>query len=174
MKRLRDNFLTCFVSLFLLLAGGTGYIAFSPLIRTWSYEPVNGVIIQSDMESCGVEVGGYSEQIRFTYTVDGQRFQDGRLRRDFARMCEPKKTIAAILERYPVGANVQGWYDPDRPQIGVIERSPGTMHWVMIAVNCGFLFIFLCIWGIQRSNAHRYAEIEQRRNDKAAADNKKE
>jgi hypothetical protein len=113
-----------------------------------------------------MELSGYSEEIRFAYTVGDREYFDGRLRQDFARMCEPKETIAAILERYPEGATVQGWYDPSQPEVAVITRTPGTMQWVFIAVLGGFAFIFACIWGIQRSNKRQKKEIDQRREDK--------
>lgn len=157
--RASGGFMTWFVGIFLLLVSGIGFVAFGPLVRTWSYEPIAGVIVQSKMEYCGMELSGYSEEIRFAYTVGDREYFDGRLRQDFARMCEPKETIAAILERYPEGSTVQGWYDPKRPEVAVITRTPGTMQWVFIAVLGGFLFIFACIWGIQRSNARRQNEI---------------
>ena len=170
MERLRSNFMTWYIALFVLLVGGIGFFMFRPLIKTWSYEPVSGIVTQSKMKYCGIEMSGYSEEIRFAYTVGNRKFRDGRLRRDFARMCEPEKTIAAILKKYPVGAEVQGWYDPDRPQLAVIQRTPGTVQWIFISVFCGFLFFFFCIWGMQRSNARRAAELARRRKAKAASE----
>lgn len=169
MERVRLSFMAWFIGLFVLMSAGIGFIIFHPLIQTWSYKPVTGFVVQSAMEYCGMEASGYSEEIRFAYTVGNRKFSDGRLRRDFARMCEPEEKIAAILKKYPVGAEVQGWYDPDRPQLAVIERSPGTMHWTFIWVVCGFLFIFFCIWGMQLSNARRAAELARRRKAKAAS-----
>lgn len=66
------------------MVGGIGFFMFCPLIRTWSYEPVTGIVVQSEMEYCGMEASGYSEEIRFAYTVGNRKFRDGRLRRDFA------------------------------------------------------------------------------------------
>lgn len=169
MERISSSFMTSFITAFVLLTGVIWFVLFYPLIQTWFYEPVTGIVVQSEMEDCGMEVGGYSEEIRFAYTVGGRTFRDGRLRCDVARMCESKDTVTAILEEYPVGAKVQAWYAPNRPELAVIKRSPGEMHWVFISVVCGFLFIFLCIWGMQRSNARRAAELARRRQAKAAS-----
>ncbi|KAA5538651.1 DUF3592 domain-containing protein [Roseiconus nitratireducens] len=169
MERIRRRFMPWYIALFVLLAGGISFILFRPLIRTWAYEPVTGIVVQSEMEYCGMEVSGYSAEIRFAYTVGNQEFRDGRLRPNVAQTCRPKETIAAILREYPVGAKVQGWYDPERPQFAVIDRSPGETQWTFIAVVCGFLFIFFCIWGMQRSNARRAAELARRRKAEAAS-----
>ena len=168
MERISCSFMTWFITVFVLLTGIISLVLFHPLIQTWFYEPVTGIVVQSEMEDCGMELGGYSEEVRFAYTVGNRQFRDGRLRRGF-RVCAAEDEITAILEEYPVGAKVQAWYDPNRPELAVIKRSPGEMHWVFISVVCGFLFIFLCIWGMQRSNARRAAELARRRQAKVAS-----
>lgn len=131
------------VAFFVFLALAIGVFVFRPVIRTIRYQPVTGTITRSEMEYCGVEVGAYGEQIRFSYTVAGKKHSNGRLRLDVGEMCESKDKIALILGAYPVGREVQSWYDPDHPEVCVIDRSPGPIQWFYLGVMGGFLLIFL-------------------------------
>ncbi len=42
-----------------------------------------------------------------------------------------------VVERYPVGKLIRAYYDPDQPNVAVLERGPsmgGSIVWIMIGV----------------------------------------
>ncbi|QDU79030.1 hypothetical protein Pla110_07340 [Polystyrenella longa] len=151
----RNRFLVMYLGLFLLVGGTGGYLIFGSYIRSWSYEPVPGVITKSSLESCGMD--GFAEEIRFSYQVDGKEYYQGRLREDFGKFCDKKQAIQELLDEYPVGSNVEAWYDPDQPSHAVIDRSMGQIQWVMGCVLIGFSVILLIAWLMQYSNLKRQA-----------------
>jgi len=125
----------------LLILGIIGFIVFRPTALMWNYQPIDGVIIQSDMESCGGAGDGYYPVVKFSYSIGDRTYLNGDLRRDFARMCHSKQDAVELLKQYPVGTPVDGWYDPDKPRIAVIDRSLGAIQWGFLLVAGGFAAI---------------------------------
>ncbi len=145
------------VAALLLLATIIGGYMFLPWFETRGFQAIEGTIAKSEMKSCG-EPGMYHEAIRFSYTVDGHKYLNGRLRKDFALMCEGEKKIQEILDQYPVGAKVNAWYNPNVPSVAIIDRSLGTMQKIFLAVFSAFVGFFLLIWWGARNKSKKLAK----------------
>ena len=136
----------------ILILGIIGFIVFRPTALMWNYQPIDGVIIQSDMESCGGAGDGYYPVVKFSYSIGDRTYLSGDLRRDFARMCYSKQEAAELLKQYPVGTPVHSWFDPDKLRIAVIDRSFGAIQWGVFLVAGGFMVILLLAALFVRSN----------------------
>ena len=168
LERTKISALVWFMALFVLVAGGVGFLVFNSYFRSRSFEPVSGVIIRSVLQPCDTEVGGFHVDIRFSYTVNHRQYSSGRLRNDFGKMCEKKEIIQTLLDQYPVGKQVDAWYDPESPRMAVIDRSLGKPEKLFLAVVGGFLGIFIIAWRIQAANARRQKEVQEHQSKKAA------
>ncbi len=148
----------------LLILGISGFIVFWSTAQMWNYQPIEGVIVQSKMESCGGTGDGYYPVVKFSYLIGERTYVDGDLRRDFAKMCYSKQEVSEQLNRYLIGTVVQGWYDPDNPRIAIIDRSLGTIQWGFLIVAGGFATIFSLAALFARSNRIKLQTSKLRRN----------
>jgi len=82
--------------------------------------------------------------VHYTYQVMGQTLQGKKI------MPGPETGGAGakkVVARFPVGAQVTVYYDPNNPSDAVLERSmPGHVKWLWITII--LVDIFLCALGI--------------------------
>ena len=160
LERTKISALVWFMALFLLVAGGVGFLVLNAHFRSRSFEPVSGVIIKSVLQPCDSEVGGFHADVRFSYTVNRRQYFAGRLRNDFGTMCEKKEIVQPLLDQYPVGKQIDAWYDPESPRMAVIDRSLGKPEKLFLVVIGGFMLFFVVVWRIQIANGRRRREVE--------------
>ena len=73
----------------------------------------------------------YRPVIEYAYVVAGRRYTSDHLDLLDAYQCY-RPDAEAILARYPVGARVQAYADPDDPRDVVLERWPADVPLVAI------------------------------------------
>ena len=82
--------------------------------------------------------------VQYSYTVMGQMLQGGKI------MPGPESGGSGahkVVERYPVGAQVMVYYDPNNPSDSVLERGmPGYIKWLWITIV--LVDLFLCALAI--------------------------
>ena len=120
--------------------------------RQLRWEAVQGTILKSVAERC--EDGLFRPDIRFSYTVNRRRYNDGKYRDDFVHVCYEKVEVDAILSQYPHGAVVDAWYDPRNPSLAVLDRSLGSVHYgLMIVMCCVVVACAFVLFSIRRHRA---------------------
>ena len=137
--------------LFILVAGMMGYIVLQSTLRQTRYEPVQGKILRSIAEPC--PDGMFTPVIAFSYTVDRRRYNTGKYRDDFGDVCLNKAEVEQILAQYPPGSTIEAWYDPQQPQLAVIDRSMGMLQYGYLIVMSGFVVIFSLAWWFRRGTS---------------------
>ena len=84
---------------------------------------------------------GYSDYpvVRYSYQVIGRSYQGNRI------MPGPEvggSGAQKVVARYPAGAQVMVYYDPDKPSESVLERNlPGYIKWLWVTVVLTDLFL---------------------------------
>lgn len=81
----------------------------------------------------------YYPVVHYTYQAIGQSYQGNRI------MPGPQvggSGAQNIVARYPAGAQVMVYYDPNKPSESVLERSlPGYIKWLWVTVVLTDLFL---------------------------------
>jgi hypothetical protein len=78
--------------------------------------------------------------VQYTYQVMGQMLQ--------GRKVMPGPEVGGtgahkVVNRYPAGAQVMVYYDPNNPSDAVLERGmPGYIKWLWVALVLTDLFLF--------------------------------
>ena len=138
------------VSLFLLIFVvafcGFGAWGVYQYFRARSFLPVQAEVTHSEV---GVNRGNdgitYYPDIRFRYTVDGQNYDTGQYR--ILRISSSGRSgKQKIASRYPVGSNIKAWYDPNQPEVAVLNKSISFFPIIFLAVGLGVLGIIIGIW----------------------------
>lgn len=84
----------------------------------------------------------YTVDVRYSYEVDGQKFEGDRLR----RVNQSHKWSSAKKEQslFPPGKEVQVYYDPKTPSQSVLIKGIG-LSWMMMALGLMALVIGLVV-----------------------------
>jgi len=83
----------------------------------------------------------YRARVRYEYAVGNQRYVGDRISLRGAESIF-SKVIQSIVERYPVSASVKVFYDPQQPNMAVLEHTPSS-KWGLLpsAMTGGILLI---------------------------------
>lgn len=110
----------------------TGRIVESSVSQHWSHDSEGGSRLS------------YSAHIRYEYGVSGQTFISSQVAFGPAPSSYRSARAQAEANRYPVGAAVTVYYNPDNPQEAVLEqRASGTATvWI---VGIAFLGVTACL-----------------------------
>jgi hypothetical protein len=107
-----------------------------------------GTVVRSTLEATAPQANGPSRRaawraaIRYHYTVEGASHSGQRV--SFASPGPLERAAAeALLQRYPVGADVRVFYRPDAPAESVLE--PGLSGFPWLSLSLAGLF---CLAGI--------------------------
>lgn len=89
----------------------------------------------------------YLPTITYNYTVEGRKYRSDRvfLWMDAEDYHKPK-TAREIVDRYPVGKEVNVYYKPDNIEEAVLETKIRITH--IIFPGIGILFILLGVWAL--------------------------
>ncbi len=85
--------------------------------------------------------------VTYRYEVAGRYFQGRRVWVGPPAMA----AVGATLRRYRKGQACRVAYDPQRPQVAVLEPGVHALHWLLPAV--GLLFVGLARWGLVAQSA---------------------
>jgi hypothetical protein len=139
----------------LLLALGGGLIFYGARSRqkaeaSQSWPNTVGQITRSQVkQSTSTDDDGrtsysYYPSVEYTYQVAGQNYTSKRTVFGALRGYGNPAKAEADLQRYPLGAQVAVYYDPEKPGEAVLERKAGALSGMMIiGIIC--LVLSLCI-----------------------------
>ena len=89
-----------------------------------AWPSVEGLVIQSRVEVSGGEYTSVAARIRYEYQVDGKTYQNEQVRvgENTITQIGSRQNPYDIVERYPVSAVVQVYYNPANPGESALER----------------------------------------------------
>ena len=95
-----------------------------------------------------------------TYNDNGERFCVTRIRYGGFRFGEGKAYAAATLAKYPVGREIDIYYDPDDPRQTILEaKSPWTEMLTLLGIGLGFLVLPVLLYLFRKQiDPQRYAD----------------
>jgi hypothetical protein len=92
----------------------------------------------------GNESYAFIPSVEFSYSVAGQSYSGKRLAFGGSIAQKDPAAVQKGLERYPVGAQVTVYYNPEKPSEAVLERQAGGIKWAMtLGILC--LVLSFCI-----------------------------
>ena len=107
-----------------------------------------GTVMMSTIEARSSSEGGYTEYpvVQYSYQVGGQAYQGMKL--------APGPDVGGsgarkVVGRYPVGAQVMVFYDPQNPSDAVLERKAPAqwLMWILLAVfDCALCGVLPILW----------------------------
>ena len=105
------------------------------------YQPIDAVIARSQVEVQNTSDGtNYIADIAYAYSVQGQQYTSDR--HSFFEVSSSSRDFAEqIVQKYPVGAQVQAFYNPSDPSRAVIELNDSSFPYATVL----FLTPFHCI-----------------------------
>lgn len=116
--------------------------------QNWPNVP--GTVTQTEVKRSvnrdddGNESYAYYPKIEYTYQVGGQTLTGKRLAFGGQVAQKNPASVQKDLERYPVGGQVNVYYDPNKPSEAVLERQAGGLKWgLIVGIIC--LVLSLCI-----------------------------
>lgn len=88
--------------------------------QTW--RTVTGRVIQSRVEVHGGDTTTVEPAITYAYDVNGQTYQSSQFRAGDSVMRVTSGNAYQTVDKYPVGAIVQVFYNPNNPSEAALER----------------------------------------------------
>jgi hypothetical protein len=111
-----------------------------------------GIVQQSRLEQRQVNAGGdrdntweYFPHISYHYQVQGQDYQSTNRRFPNPGYSRSQQEVAAILARYPAGAQVRVYYNPANPAEACLETGQHWTAWVGKAIALLMVVVAACL-----------------------------
>ena len=136
------------VFLLMLVVGFCGFGGWGVYqqFRVRYFLPVQGEVTHSEVEVNRDSDGStFYPDIRFRYTVDGQIHDTGQYSIQVISS-SGRSGKQKVVRRYPVGSKVEAWYDPDQPEVAVINKSFSFFPVIFLALGVIVLGIIIGIW----------------------------
>ena len=116
-------------------------------MRVASFLPVAGVVTDSHVDSSTDSDGhtSYYPRVTFRYEVDGNEYRDGQLR--IVAIGGGSKSAQRRAGQYPVGKEVDAFYDPSDPSVAVIQTDVAwmTMFFAVIGMLLMGIGVFMVV-----------------------------
>lgn len=110
--------------------------------------------------------GGYVAEARYTYVIDGERYERDRVDYGYAPSSD---RVRQALESRVAGDTVRVYYDPDRPTRAVLVPGVGWASWMLLGI--GVLFLGFALQGTAtRGKYQRLLEAQTRLNNRLIRD----
>ena len=104
--------------------------------KTTHWPEVEGRIEETGLSS---ESHDLLPHVLFSYTVDGQTY---RQTVKFSNDVSPTQEFASrYLEKFPQGATVKVYYNPDHPQDATLEPGQHKGDWLLVALGLGMTIL---------------------------------
>ncbi len=119
-----------------------GSIGFYKAVDSKNWPVVQGTVISSNVIRPSGKSTKYVAEVTYTYTVNQKEFTGKKLKATAAR--GTSEWAKAKVEEYPVNAFVTVHYNPDKPELAVIE--PGLQSdnfWMTVAPLLAMVLIFM-------------------------------
>lgn len=146
-NRKSSPFATLIIGVAFIVCAWVAYTNFSkPMAEeaeaTESWPTAPGVITSSEIDqydSDGTTM--YSAEINYDFTVDDKPYNGNRITINSGNTSTSSiKEVKKDLQKYPVGANVTVYYDPELPNNAVLE--PGADFLTYLIKYGPFVFVF--------------------------------
>jgi hypothetical protein len=98
----------------------------------------------SHEDSDGDTSYSYSPRLKYTYTVQNQTYTGSQITFGFQKTHASELAAAAALQRYPVGAKVNVFYNPQNPKDAALERKAGGAG-AGLVIGIVFIVLSVCI-----------------------------
>jgi hypothetical protein len=92
----------------------------------------------------GTSRATYEPLINYEYEAGEQTLKSSRYRFDYGDTYSEKKA-QRVIDRYPAGVKTQAYYNPQRPQMVVLDNSAPELPMTIIAFLIAFYSILLLI-----------------------------
>ena len=132
--------------MFVLGFGGFGGWGVYQQFRVRQFLPVEGEVTLSDVGvNRSTEGTTFYPDIHFRYTVDGQTHDTGRYR-IMVISSSGRSGKQEVVRRYPVGSKVRAWYDPNKPDVAVIDNSFSFFPAIFLTIGVIVLGFIIGLW----------------------------
>ena len=114
--------------------------------RTLQWPSVKGIIEESKMPARSDEFNDLLPHIEYSYSVDERIYRQVL---KFSGDITPTQEFAkSYVEKYPVGASVQVYYNPANPETSTLEPGLGKGDWLILAIGLGMFFLGILLFFI--------------------------
>jgi len=124
-----------------LLATLWGFRVIVMARKTLQWPSVDGIIEESKVSS---DSNDLLPHIKYCYSVEQQTFRQVL---EFSGDITPSQEFAkSYVDKYPVGARVQVYYNPADPEIATLEPGLGKGDWLVLAIGLGMLVMGILLF----------------------------
>jgi len=98
----------------------------------------------------------YRPFVCYTYNVGGIPRANTKINySDSSRTFHKEDGLAWLNENYPVGKQISVFYNPDDPDMSVLERGAKELIWIAIAMTSMSSLCFVAAWILRRRTRQR-------------------
>ena len=148
----RSNSLFALILVTLVCVGVGGFFTFYlglPMYRravaSQSWPTADGRIQTSRVETLRDNKGKtrYTSAVQFAYEVQGQNYESAYVWPSGGYSSSSQAPHQEVVDRYPPGKQVKVYYDPQKPQFGVLEPGVTSTNYVVLGVGGIFFLVGL-------------------------------
>lgn len=116
-----------------------GFISIPKSFKTKNWIEVSGKVTDSHLvktqktHRSGKRITAFSANIHYEYIIDGQTYS-GSKNRFSERSLNGEKIKQTMLERFPIGATVPVYYNPNNPNESVLVKGLNTIYLFAIGI----------------------------------------
>jgi hypothetical protein len=133
-------FFGLFFPLLAAVAGRLMWMAWKRGTASMHWPTVPGQIQQSVVQYHSGDGGRYSPWIQYGFTVAGQRYQCDMI--TYRSLPTDRAAAESYVERYPPGSPVHVFYDPESPDVAVLEPGADRRSYL---IGAAVLFILFAV-----------------------------
>jgi len=138
--------ITLFLLMFVAAFGGFGVWGIFQQLRVRAFLPVQAEVTHSEVGvNRDADGSTFYPDIRFRYTVDGQTHDTGKYRIQVLSS-SGRSGKQEIVRRYLVGSTVKAWYDPDQPEVAVLDKSFSLFPVIFLSLGVIVLAFVIGLW----------------------------
>ena len=116
-----------------------------------TYQPIQAIVLSRHIATISDRHGDtYKPVVRYAYTINGNRYTSQRV--NIMQDSASYSWAERVVDRYPVGRKCKAWYDPQRPQEAVLDRSASFIPSGLMLFTLPF---FAVGFGVLRSGLSR-------------------
>lgn len=130
-----------------------GFYSLQDALNSKTWPSVDGKIISSEIKtriSSTSTKNEYEPIIRYEYSVEGKIYISDKILFGSAIYLR-KKVAENFLNNYKVGKKVQAFYNPNNPNISVLEPGANWDAYKILLFGLGFIIISLIIFFLVRN-----------------------
>ncbi len=116
-----------------------------------TYQPIQAIVLSRHIATISDRHGDtYKPVVRYEYMVSGHRYTSQRV--NIMQDSASYSWAERVVDRYPVGRKCKAWYDPQKPQEAVLDRTASFIPSGLMLFTLPF---FAVGFGVLRSGLSR-------------------